>query len=165
MTVVIPYVPGMLHDLTASWAQAQTGAETVELNQANDAAYWILLATHWANPCHAGQDLLIVEQDMLPAEGVVDEMLACRWPWCASPYEVANRQSITDGLGCTKFSATLKQLRPQFMIEVGAIADDGLPAKDWRRLDTRISRVLRAAGHKPHLHTPSMHLHDYRLRP
>jgi hypothetical protein len=166
MTVIVPYVAGMLHEQTEAWAKARgRDTELVELDRANDAAYWILLSSHWRNPRYSNEDLLIVEQDMLPADGVVDEMLACRWGWCSSPYEVANRQQITDGLGVTKFSAALKALRPQFMIEVGAIADDGLPAHDWRRLDTRISRVLRAAGHTPHIHAASTHLHDYQARP
>lgn len=160
MTVIIPYVPGMLHEQTEAFAQ---GRDDVHLHDvsAGDDAYFNLLAEEW----HLDGDLLIVEQDMAPAAGVVDEMLACRWPWCSSPYEVANRQLITDGLGVTKFSATLKALRPQLMRTVGEICDDGLPAKNWRRLDTRISRTLRAAGHQPHLHTRSVHLHDYRARP
>lgn len=167
MTVIVPYVPGMLDQRTAAWAGARLENNTAlaQLNPGNTSAYWQLLSAHWTSQQGLNEDLLIVEQDMLPADGVVDEMLACRWPWCASPYEVANHQTITDGLGCTKFSATLKQLRPQLMDEVGAIDDDGLPGKDWRRLDTRISRVLRGAGHQPHLHKPSTHLHDYQARP
>jgi len=102
---------------------------------------------------------------MLPADGCVDEMLKCRWGWCTATYTIANGQQCTDGLGVAKFSATLKQLRPQLMDEVGAIADDGLPAKDWHRLDTRISRILRGAYHQPHVHAPAEHLHDYQARP
>lgn len=160
MTVLLPYTSDRLEQRTSDWAYARGDVEAVDVSGADD-AYYNVLAAQWRQP----GDLLIVEHDMLPAEGCVDEMLACRWGWCAAPYEVANHQQITDGLGCTKFSGTLKQLRPQLMDEVGAIADDGLPAKDWRRLDTRISRVLRKAGHWPHLHAPAVHLHDYRTRP
>jgi hypothetical protein len=160
VTVVVPYVPGLLHAQTEAFANARDDAHLHDVSGSDD-AYFRLLAEEW----HMDGDLLIVEQDMVPAPGVVEEMLACRWPWCASPFEVANRQEITDGLGCTKFSAMLKALRPQLMRTVGEICDDGLPAKNWRRLDTRISRTLRAAGHRPHLHAVSTHLHDYRTRP
>lgn len=160
MTVLLPYTPDRLEQRTSEWAYGRGDVEAVDVSGADD-AYFKVLAAQWREP----GDLLIVEHDMLPADGCVDEMLACRWGWCSAPYEVANRQQITDGLGCTKFSGTLKMLRPQFMDEVGAIDDDGLPAKNWRRLDTRISRVLRAAGHRPHLHAPALHLHDYRARP
>lgn len=158
--IVLAYRTGMLDPRTSAWASTQDGVVRAELGPADD-AYFNLLATCWAEP----GDLLVVEHDMLPTVGVVDEMLACRWPWCASPYEVANRQRITDGLGCTKFSATLKQLHPSLMQAVGEICDDGLPAKNWRRLDTRVARMLRARGLMPHLHTDSLHLHDYRVRP
>lgn len=160
MTVLLPYTPDRLAERTSEWAYSRGDVYAVDVAGADD-AYFNVLAAQWQEP----GDLLIVEHDMLPADGCVDEMLACRWPWCSAPYEVANHQRITDGLGVTKFSATLKQLRPQLMDEVGAICDDGLPAKNWRRLDTRISRVLRGAGYRPHLHAPAVHLHDYQARP
>jgi hypothetical protein len=158
--ILLPHRPGMLHEATAAWAHARGDVVDVELGGADD-AYFDALAAAWSEP----DDLLIVEQDMLPAAGVVEAMLACRWPWCASPYEVANSQRITDGLGCTKFSAMLKALYPGLMQTVGEICDDGLPAKNWRRLDTRVSRTLRARGFLPHVHADSQHLHDYRARP
>ena len=160
MTVLLPYTPARLEQRTSEWAYARGDVEAVDVSGTDD-AYFNVLAAQWRQP----GDLLIVEHDMLPADGCVDEMLACRWGWCSAPYEVANHQQITDGLGVAKFSGTLKQLRPQFMDEVGAIDDDGLPARNWRRLDTRISRVLRAAGHRPHLHAPALHLHDYQVWP
>lgn len=160
MTILLPYTPDRINQRTSDWAQAR--GDVVRVNVAGgDDRYYNLLAGYWTNP----GDLLVVEHDMLPAEGCVEEMLACRWGWCSAPYEIANGEQITDGLGCTKFSATLKQLRPQLMEQVGAFADDGLPARDWRRLDTRVSRVLRGAGHRPHLHTSTVHLHDYQARP
>lgn len=160
MTVLLPYTPGRLEQRTSEWAHIRGDVEAVDVSGSDD-AYYKLLAAQWREP----GDLLVVEHDMLPADGCVEEMLACRWPWCTAPYTIANGTQITEGLGVAKFSGTLKMLRPRFMDEVGAIADDGLPARDWRRLDTRISRVLRSGGHRPHLHTPAVHLHDYTARP
>lgn len=160
MTVLLPYTPDRLEQRTSEWAYERGDVLAVNVSGADD-AYYRLLVAQWREP----GDLLVVEHDMLPADGSVDEMLACRWGWCTAPYNIANGQQITDGLGVAKFSATLKALRPQLMDEVGALADDGLPPRDWRRLDTRISRILRAAGHQPHLHAPALHLHDYQSRP
>jgi len=160
VTVLLPYTPDRIEHRTAEWAYER--GDVLAVNVAGSpTAYYELLAAHWREP----GDLLIVEHDMLPADGCVDEMLKCRWGWCTATYTIANGQQCTDGLGVAKFSATLKQLRPQLMDEVGAIADDGLPAKDWHRLDTRISRILRGAYHQPHVHAPAEHLHDYQARP
>lgn len=162
MTVVVPYVEGMLHERTEAWRE-QVGALRWQLDPADDTAYWRLLVGGWQLPDPT--DLVIVEHDMVPAEGVVDRMLACRRPWCASPYTIGTGTWLADGLGCTKFAARLKTRHPDLMEQVGRIDDDGLPAKNWRRLDTRIARLLRQLGYRPHVHARSEHLHDYRTRP
>jgi hypothetical protein len=130
-----------------------------------DTAYWRFLADDWDIGRRFNTDTVIVEQDIVPAPGVVERMLACRRPWCASPYVIGAGTVLADGLGCTKFAARLKTRHPDLMEQVGRIDDDGLPAKNWRRLDTRISRLLRQLGYRPHVHARSEHLHDYRTRP
>jgi hypothetical protein len=159
VTAVIPAVPGMLHDQTRAWADRH--AADVAWLDPDDEAYWRLLHAEWAVP----GDLLLVEHDMLPAPGVTGAMTACPRPWCSSPYQIANGHWLADGLGCVKLAARLKTRHPDLTARLGAMDGDGLPARNWRRLDTRLSALLRSLGYRPHAHRRSLHLHDYARRP
>lgn len=160
MTVSVPYVQGMLHERTEEWAQRQ-GAKLVGMDLRDNRNYWRWLAGEWT----VDADTVVVEHDIVPAAGVVEEMLACPQPWCVSPYPIAIGYLLTEGLGCTKFSAGLKAQHIDVLTSAGLIDDDGQPRYTWRRLDTRIARVLTRLGFRPHEHAPSEHLHDYRARP
>jgi hypothetical protein len=160
VAVVIPYVQGKLHEHTRVWGE-WNDAEFVELPLGDDTAYWRLLAARWAVP----GDLFIVEEDMVPPDRVVERMHRCARPWCTSPYTIGHTQLLVQGLGCTRFAARLKERHPDLLDEVGQVASDGMPARDWRRCDTRIVNALRARGYAPHhKHARSLHLHDYGRR-
>lgn len=160
---LVPFVPGMLEAETREWADAND-ALLIVLSCADPADYWDLLASQWEH-YSAGGPITVVEQDVVPAPGVVDDMERCPRPWCSSPYRLGTGVWLTEGLGCTKFSAKLVARHPDLMARVGEIDDDGLPAKDWHRLDVRIARVLTQMGYKVHAHRRSRHLHDYTKRP
>jgi hypothetical protein len=65
-------------------------------------------------------------------------------------------------LGCTRFSAGLKAAEPDLLDVVGEVTGDGLPARDWRRLDVRILDELRKRGYEQHRHQPDVrHYHRY----
>lgn len=155
--IAVPFTD--LHPLTAAWA-AKHGATLFPVDPEAMDGYWTLLATLWTLP----GDLLVVEHDMIPAEGVTDAMTACPQPWCASPYPVASTM-VYESLGCTRFSASLKDAHPNLMDRLGEIGGDGLPAKDWRRLDVRLAELLRRDGYRVHTHQPSTHLHNYTQGP
>lgn len=179
MGISIPHVNGMLHERTRVWWESPRTCDDqlawlVELDAADDTAYWRWLADEWSvtepdlferYTVPVTPDLVIVEQDMVPAASVVDQMLKCARPWCVSPYQISSGMWLDEGLGCTKFAARLKTRHPDLMERVGEIDDDGQPAKTWRRLDTRIARLLRQLGYAPHRHARSEHLHDYGTRP
>lgn len=179
MGISIPYVDGMLHERTRDWWKAPRTSNdqlvwTVTLDATDDVAYWRWLVEEWTvtepdaferYTVPVTPDLLIVEQDMVPAPGVVDRMLDCPRPWCSSPYRIGSGIWLDEGLGCTKFAVRLKTRHPDLMQRVGDLDDDGQPAKTWRRLDTRIARLLRDLGYAPHRHARSEHLHDYARRP
>lgn len=158
LAALVPYVSGMLHEQTRQWAKA-SGARLEELATDNE-AYFRLLAAEWEAP----GPLVVVEEDMLPAPGVTVAMLTCRRPWCVSSYRIAHSW-LTEGLGCVKLAARLKTRHPDLMARLGQITGDGLPAKDWHRLDTRLAALLRGHGYAPHPHRRSVHLHDYGARP
>ncbi|MBT8161001.1 MULTISPECIES: hypothetical protein [Arthrobacter] len=174
MTVIVPYVEPFLESETETWARAN-GALICLLLQSDSSHYWTLLSMMWMASAgtsrdpglseHVGKPLTVVEQDVVPARGVVEAMEACPEPWCASPYQLGTGVWLDEGLGCTKFSAKLIADHPDLMEVVGWIDDDGMPARDWHRLDVRIARTLRDLGYAPHRHRRSTHLHDYSKRP
>jgi hypothetical protein len=155
-TILLPYVPGMLNPKTAEWA-SMYNVTYAELNPNDDEAYFRLLAEHWRQP----GNLVVVEQDILPRPGVVEQLAYCRYAWCCSAYAVAQGSMLNVGLGLASFSARMKRHWPGLMDRVGYIDDDGAPVKTWRRLDTRVSRVLHELGYRPHVHGTADHLHDY----
>lgn len=161
--IFIPLIPGMLSAATYKWARDRTDVEEWPLAKDDNRAYWRMLNFLWNTK--GLDDLTIVEHDMLPADGVIEEMVHCEEPWCTSPYRcgLATTPDLIDGLGCTNFSQSLRLAYPQVMRVVSCIAAHGLPAKDWRRLDVRIAQVLRGFGFEPHVHRRSIHLHYEKL--
>lgn len=158
MPALVSAAPGMLHERTRAWAE-QCGARIAWLDPDAE-SYWRFLDEQWRQP----GDLLLIEHDMLPAPGITESMTACPRPWCSSPYRIAHSW-LTEGLGCVKLAARLKTRHPDLMTRLGQITGDGLPAKDWHRLDTRLAALLRGHGYAPHPHRRSVHLHDYGVRP
>lgn len=209
-TVVVPYVAGRLHPETEKWT-VESGATLHELSLDHD-AYWKALVSWWKRP----GDLVVVEHDVVPASGVVEQMLKCSHLWCSSPYAISTLPShlsyphcwitvdgvtsiqcppyplnswtaddvtglsqphirrspaprwlvlqLTDGLGCVKFSDELKRALPGLMVDAGEPTSsplDRVPHGDWRYTDVRVSNLLRANAHIPHLHEQSSHLHPY----
>jgi len=158
--IVVPFVPGLLRSETAEWA-GERPTVLVPLDPADDQAYWQALCRWWEIHDH----LVIVEQDVLPAEGVVGEMLRCPEPWCVSPIPIYDPgpegfSTMVDSLGCAKFSRSLLAQCP------GAAFDayfpqggDNAPPGTWKALDARLGTVLRKKGWVHHRHRPSRHLH------
>lgn len=127
-----------------------------EIDPADDTGYARILVDAWAAP----GDLLIVEHDIGIRAGVIEELLACSQPWCGFEYPIGDQLLVC--LGCTRFTAHLKASLPDLMLEAAAVADSGVPAGDWRRLDVRIAGRLEAFGHRSHAHSPPLeHFHRY----
>ena len=154
MTPVVAAVEGLLKPETRAWADRH-GADVAWLERDAE-AYWRLLDREWRVP----GDLVLVEHDVVPGPGVTEAMGACPRPWCSSPYRIEHTL-LPDGLGCIRLAARLKERHPDLMTRLGEITGDGLPPKDWHRLDVRLSQLLRSLGYRPHLHRRSLHLHDY----
>lgn len=160
MRVVVPYVA--LHpQAEAALDRFAPEAERFFLGRTSD-AYWRLLADLWAT----GEGFLIVEQDIELVEGVVEGLAACPQWWCLHPYPgggwaTGGDPLLYQSLGCTRFSSDLLRAEPDLMSEVGSVSE-GLPAKDWRRLDVTIGPRLNWRGYQPHVHWPAViHHHDY----
>ena len=135
---------------------APGGWESIRLDTQDPSAYFWALHRLWAQP----GDLVIVEHDNALTAEVLPGFEACEQWWCGHPYACAG--NVTMALGCTRFRAELKQAEPDLLDEVGGIGNDGLPARDWRRLDVRILTVLNRRGYQWHWHEPQVpHFHVY----
>ncbi len=157
--ILVPYVRGMLNPATARLLKRYApGHVRARIDPADAAAYWRLLAQAWRVP----GDLLIVEQDVGIASGVVEGFASCREPWCGHPYPIGRQLLIC--LGCARFTGELKGAEPDLLDVVGQDASGGLPARVWQRLDVRILDELRRRGYRQHEHSPAVrHYHRYPL--
>lgn len=156
--IYVPFVPGMVRLPTFEWGRRRPDVIPYPIREDDVTGYFRLLTRVWDE----WEDTIIVEQDMLPGEGVIEDMLACDQPWCTSPYRASPNKDVPDcieGLGVVKFSAALKVDVPHLMRVVGENADFGMSAKTWKRMDVRIAGELRLNGHAPHTHGRSTHLH------
>ena len=163
--IVVPYVDDMLREETHLWAVRHRAI--LRCLPPRDDAYWQALCGWWQLGAHGyGYDLVVVEQDIVPAEGVVDEMLACDdEPWCTSPYPRVqppgdpNPGLLEHGLGCARFSMGFMASHPALMHVAGYPAGENEPIGAWWMMDARLNHVMRGLCLAPHLHRPSEHLH------
>lgn len=156
--ILVPFSEGMLNPKTAAWAEA-SGARTVDVGGSDD-AYWRMLADAWTGD----EDLVVVEQDIVPAPGVVAAMTSCQAMRCSSPYLIGGKLLVDHCLGCARFSIGLQRAVPDAVERAGEPLWETEPRRSWWTLDFRLDHVLRSAGHVPHRHARSVHLHDGRLR-
>ena len=154
--ILLPYT--RLHPATARLANRHAkGHIKVRLDPADMAAYWKLLAAAWLEP----GDLTVIEHDIGIHAGVMPGFKACPGPYCGHAYPL-DRGVMLACLGCTRFTAALKIAEPDLLEVVGRVTGDGLPAKDWRRLDVRLGDELRRRGYALHQHEPAVrHYHRY----
>lgn len=154
--ILLPYT--RLNPATARLANRHApGHRKVRLDPADTSAYWRLLAACWREP----GDLTVIEHDIGVHAGVIPGFAGCPEPWCGFPYPL-DRGVMLACLGCTRFTAALKAAEPDLLEVVGEVTGDGLPAKDWRRLDVRIGDELKRRGYALHVHEPSVkHYHRY----
>ena len=158
MRVVVPYVPGMIHDATIDAAGDE--ALLLAIDPGNDRTYaWVLIAL-W----EAGRTFAIVEQDVVPPPGWADRFERCPNRWCIVP---PDGLMGSDWLGCARFRAELLIAHPTLMRQAQADPSaDGDAPYTWRKVDIRLARYLRQAGIGPCFHSPPAgHLHDYSRPP
>ena len=148
MKVVVPHTAGGLHDRTLRAVSGEPNIEFVLLD--DDEAYWRLWRELWA----AAEDVIVVEQDIVPNPDSFQQFEECRELWCAHayPYSVFG---LYAGTGCVRLRAELLASTPGLIDRVGLRSDDLHPAKHWCRLDAWMQNELHAAGHRMHRHEPA----------
>lgn len=154
--VTVPYVEGMLNVLTHIAVSAEAPkASFVLLDHQDDTAYPRLLADLWAEE----EDFALVEQDVEPPEGWLQEFDECDQPWCIRGPK--GRPGL-DWMGCVRYRRKLMKKHPDLAWRAMSISDDGDTAWTWRKIDVRMARVLRSEHVAPCFHTPLCRHHNVR---
>ncbi len=162
--VVVPFTQGRLKPQTQA-AVKESGLHSQFYRLADsDSAYHNLIESAWDE----GKTFITVEQDIVPHEGALRELLDCPEPWCAFEYEYPPF-GLYAGMGCAKFSSTLIAKFPDAMTETGKWDDDTPgarhipsslphPPKHWCRVDGWLKQYLEDGGARQHVHGVVEHL-------
>jgi hypothetical protein len=102
-------------------------------------AYDDLFRRLWAE----GEPFILVEHDVLPWPGAVQQLWACDRPWCAFEYFMLGELRVA--LGCTKFDPS----------RLGPCPLAGDP-KPWNRMDWAVIDTLTTRRESAHLHEPAV---------
>jgi hypothetical protein len=135
--VVVPYTK--LHPVTKLVLESY-GLNIAYRALADEYAYGRLLESIWS----AGESVVIIEQDVVPWHGAVEELYQCPGLWCSCTYRIHGGYGIYHGLGCTKISSALMSLLPNLWKE---------PVR-WDVADQRLWFAARAIRQEPHPHRP-----------
>lgn len=95
---------------------------------------------------------ILVEHDIVPWPGAVQQLWKCPEPWCGFPYYVFGE--LRSYLGCTKF-------------EPKRLGECPLPEElqQWQVIDKKIERELVKRGFRGHIHSPAVsHLNFAHVR-
>ena len=86
MNVVVPYVK-LEPALMAALLEQEVPALYRETT--GSTGYWSLLAELWAK----GETFILLEQDKIPAPGLLQELWDCEYPWCSTPVSMRGSRS------------------------------------------------------------------------
>jgi len=116
--------------------------------------YWHALAARW----NTGQDLVVIEQDVIIHDQVIPQFAACPEPWCSFAYEVGPGQHCWWWLGCTRFSAQLQAAVPLTVEQPGeCLTRTCGPWPCHRHMDVILQPIMRHLGQQqPHQHEPDI---------
>jgi hypothetical protein len=135
--VLVPWADGSPHVQVLANLSAQ-GVTFKAVRMHTDQDYPHELAAWWAD----GRPFVVVEHDICPWPGAIDQLAECPQPWCALPYIEATR--LAAFLGCTYFDPA--RLGPSVPLIEG---------DTWMTADTTLIRELHHRwGSGPHLHGP-----------
>lgn len=144
MNLVIPYAQLRSEQ---QWLLTDYSPRYVDVSKSDD-AYWIFLTDLWRKQ----ETVIIVEHDILPWPGALEELEACPGFWCAYSYDQRGI-GIFHSFGCVKFTGELMRLLPNIWEGINT---------HWSQLDQQFEWRAFQAGQRPHGHRPPViHLHGY----
>lgn len=156
--IVVPYCEGMLHRETVDSVRAGSYPYVLwQVDRADPYAYGALLAEQW----NRGQDLVVVEQDIIVPDGAIDMMVSCTAPWCSHLYYTGT-EVPSYGLGLCKFSVAVQSYWPTLAEQAARSYTGKARSMRYEALNERYISLMNHWGYKVHLHEPAaLHLHEY----
>jgi len=116
--------------------------------------YWLEICKRW----NGTEDLVFIEQDNEITAEVLPSFAECDQDWCTFSYQgLFKDMTLSQSLGCTKFSAELQRRIPH--------EDIAGPGMVWHLIDFRIGKLFGMHRLTCHVHGSVKHYHDYRSDP
>ena len=148
MRIYLPYSGEAPSEWTRRWA-GHYAPNAIPVQTPGEYTYAEIVRKWW----EAGGPFVVVEHDVVPWPGAVDQLIACPEPWCAYSYgagglDVTAETFVPDGsvpMGC--FKVVPRKLGPQ-----------PFPAEPvhWTTIDSVLSQKLYEYGHTVHQHWPAI---------
>lgn len=139
------YIPALQEDCPAHLALKQEGVEhEIECVPRYDPYYYsILLARLWRR----GIGFVILEHDVVPWPGALNELAYCPNEWCTFPFPKFG-EMLEGGLGCVKFSDSLVTRFPKLY--------ENWFNTHWKLVDGRMLSSIAGVLHGPQpcIHNP-----------
>jgi hypothetical protein len=151
---------------------APPGTVFVDVSDSPD-SYWRAMCDIWAESLRTGNDVAIIEHDVVCHAEVVPQFTFCPEPWCSFAYDnmchVACRETWANQLGCTRFRAELIAACPEALSSIEG------RMRDWHFLCDHAAGdkthgqptlplrpgSIRAAGFSHHWHEPPVAHHPW----
>jgi len=164
MRVLVPFTARHIETI----AGAPANAEWVDVSRSST-AYWETLCEFW----NSGDDLLIIEHDVVCRPDVIEQLEMCPEPWCAFGYsDMCHPECMeawANAFGCTRFRKELMAAAPDAVSSI----PEGY-GRDWHNLCDYVSgmpwlnpemrpQCLRARGFWHHWHYPAVRHHKMSL--
>lgn len=144
MKVIVPFSSGKLQETVVKVLNSYRLPVRYEL-LVDALDYSRLLRQMWRE----GETFVIVEQDILPWPGAIEELFYCPGQWCSCSYPYGGAPGIYHMLGCTKISS-------QLMLNTPHLWDTPV---HWSQCDVHLRDGALSMGQEPHPHRPpAIHL-------
>jgi hypothetical protein len=148
--VIVPH--SNLHPATKQILDSYGGIDLEYVELDSKFGYWKLMKRLWSE----GRTTIIVEHDIVPWPGAIEELWDCPCSWGTFSYKMnigeAQGIGVSHALGCAKLTDRL----------MAAVPDVWEEPATWDKLDQILFWAARGEGREPHLHRPPViHLHDY----
>lgn len=151
--LVCPFAPGRLRWETSVALQTSGyPVDWVRLPASDPTAYGRLFRDLWS----AGETFVICEQDVVPTQDQLDDIMGCGHPWCSYEYD---NDLYPDGpmFGLVRFDRRVMSewpLAAGVALVVGKRRDMEVA---WWNVDSHVARDLMIRGVKWARHTPPVH--------
>lgn len=124
----------------------------VQIDPRDPYHYGRLLTEYWEDPT---EDLLVCEQDMLPADADIELMRECPCEYGSASYEWLT--DVGPALGFCRF-------RVEFMLRYPDVMREAASRATWKQLDVTLQRsiLVRVHGEQPHVHPQITHLNQFK---